>query len=107
MSCRCTYMAPSNFARHGRLERARMPAIINRKAKRNCSARACQLLSSVRLLDPVHGGGHAEHAHEGAGGLLVAGGDGAPLLEPCPETFDPIAIAFDPGRAGEVGFVAL
>src|SRR3954467_2331216 len=27
-------------------------------------ARACESLSSVLLLDPIHGGGHAEHAHE-------------------------------------------
>src|ERR671916_1850860 len=65
-------------------------------------ARACQFLSSTWLLDPIHGGGHAEHAHEGARGLLVAGGDGAPLFEPCPETLDPIAVVVDPGWAGDV-----
>src|SRR3712207_3200265 len=69
-------------------------------------SRACQLLSSTWLLDPVHGGGHAEHAHEGARGLLVAGGDGAPLFEPCPETLDPIAVVVNPGRAGDIRFVA-
>src|SRR3712207_8560114 len=58
-------------------------------------SRACQLLSSTWLLDPVHGGGHAEHAHEGARGLLVAGGDGAPLFEPCPETLEPIAVVVE------------
>src|SRR3712207_2092989 len=70
-------------------------------------SRACQLLSSTWLLDPIHGGGHAEHAHEGARGLLVAGGDGAPLFEPCPETLDPIAVVVDPGWAGDGRLVAL
>src|SRR4051794_20119410 len=69
--------------------------------------RACESLSSVWLLDPVHGGGHAEHAHEGAGGLLVAGGDGAPLLEPRPETFDPIAVVIDPWRTSDIRLVVL
>src|SRR5215213_3338452 len=69
--------------------------------------RACQFLSSVWLLDPVHRGGHAEHPHEGARRFLVAGGDSAPLFEPRPETLDPIAVVVDPWGTGDVGFVAL
>src|SRR3954466_1508727 len=70
-------------------------------------SRACQSLISVRLLDPVHGRGHAEHPDEGAGGLLVAGGHGSPLFQPRPETLDPIAVALDPWWTGDVGVVAL
>src|ERR1051325_2210690 len=55
-------------------------------------ARACESLSSGRLLDPVHGGGHAEHAHEAAGRLLVACRDCTPLLEPGPEPIDGVAV---------------
>src|SRR5215211_145443 len=69
--------------------------------------RACQFLSSVWLLDPVHRGGHAEHPHGGARRFLVAGGDSAPLFEPRPETLDPIAVVVDPWGTGDVGFVAL
>src|SRR3982751_6789936 len=61
-------------------------------------SRACESLSSVLLLDPVHGGGHAEHAHEAAGRLLVACRDRTPLLEPGPETLDAVAVH---GRACE------
>ena len=58
-------------------------------------------------LDPVYGCGHAEHAHKGAGGLLVAGRDGAPLLEPRPKALDAVAVLVDPRRAGHGGLVAL
>src|SRR3954451_12868277 len=71
------------------------------------STRACQFLSSMWLLDPVHRGGDAEHTHEGAGGLFVAGGDSAPFFEPRPETLYPIAVVINPRRTGDVGFVAL
>src|SRR3982751_1775389 len=70
-------------------------------------SRACESLSSVLLLDPVHGGGHAEHAHEAAGRLLVACRDRAPLLEPGPETLDAVAVDVDPGRARDGRFIAL
>ena len=69
--------------------------------------RACQFLSSVPSLDPVHRCGHAEHAHEGAGGLLVAGCHGPPLLEPRPKALDAVAVLVDPRRTGHRGFVAL
>src|SRR3954469_20812615 len=69
--------------------------------------RSCQSLSSALLLDPVHGGGHAEHTHEGAGGLLISGRNRMPLLEPRPETLDPIAISVDPRRAGHGRFATL
>src|SRR6476659_2038663 len=60
------------------------------------------VLSATR---PIHRGGHAKHAHEGAGGLFVAGGNGAPLFEPCPKTFDPIAVVVDPERPGDLNLV--
>src|SRR4051812_11775216 len=69
--------------------------------------RACQFLSSMWLLDPVHRGGDAEHTHEGVGGLFVAGGDSAPFFEPRPEALYPIAVVINPRRTGDVGFVAL
>src|SRR3954449_12650945 len=71
------------------------------------SPRACESLSSVRLLDPIHGGGHAEHAHEAAGRLLVACRDRTPLLEPGPETLDAVAVHVDPGRARDGRLIAL
>src|SRR3954447_19900304 len=71
------------------------------------SARACESLSSVLLLDPIHGGGHAEHAHEAAGRLLVAGRNRTPLLEPGPETLDAVAVHVDPGRARDGRLIAL
>ena len=69
--------------------------------------RACQSLSSALLLDPVHGGSHAEHAHEGARGLLVAGRDRTPLLEPGPEALGAVAVHVDPRRTGDRRLVAL
>src|SRR5215208_462929 len=66
-----------------------------------------QLIYALLRLEPVHGGGHAEHAHEGAGGLLVAGGDGAPLLESGPEALDEVPVAVDVVGAGYRRFVAL
>src|SRR3954470_23041297 len=76
------------------------------QGKCSCNARACQFLSSVWLLDPVHRGGHAEHAHEGARSFLVAGGDSAPFFEARPATLTPIAVVVDPRWTGKVGFVA-
>jgi hypothetical protein len=38
---------------------------------------------------PIQGGGEMEDTEEGRGSFLVAGGNGAPLLEPGPEAFDP------------------
>src|SRR5215211_7816946 len=69
--------------------------------------RACESLSSVRLLDPVHGGSHAEYTHEGASGLLIAGRDRTPLLEPGPEALDAVAVDVDPRRTGDRRLVAL
>src|SRR5215211_2244309 len=69
--------------------------------------RACESLSSVRLLDPVHGGSHAEYTHEGASGLLIAGRNRAPLLEPGPEALDAVAVDVDPRRTGDGRLVAL
>ena len=57
--------------------------------------------------EPVHGCSHAEHAHEGAFGLLIAGCDGAPLLQSRPAALDEVAVALDPGWAGHRGLVAL
>src|ERR1700712_6148768 len=54
--------------------------------------RACQFFRSVPSLDPVHSCGHAEHTHEGASSLLVAGCHGPPLLEPRPESLDAVAV---------------
>src|SRR4051812_12841346 len=73
----------------------------------SCLPRACESLSSVLLLDPIHGGGHAEHAHEAAGRLLVAGRNRTPLLEPGPETLDAVAVHVDPGRARDGRLIAL
>src|SRR5215213_8423839 len=90
-------------------EAARLTTTSTPSRSYHCLAmfRACQFLSSVWLLDPVHRGGHAEHPHEGARRFLVAGGDSAPLFEPRPETLDPIAVVVDPWGTGDVGFVAL
>src|SRR3954462_5182456 len=71
------------------------------------AARACESLSSVLLLDPIHGGGHAEHAHEAAGRLLVAGRNRTPLLEAGPETLDAVAVHVDLGRARDGRLIAL
>src|SRR5215217_4359991 len=65
--------------------------------------RACQAFD----FEPVHRCCEAEHAEEGAGGLLVAGGDGAPLLQPGPEALDKVAVVIDPGRAGDLLLIAL
>src|SRR3954452_6522932 len=58
-------------------------------------------------LHPVEGGGKAEDAHEGSGGFLVAGCDGAPFLEARPQALDAVAIVVDPARAGDGRLVAL
>ena len=58
-------------------------------------------------LEPIEGGCEEEDAYEADGGLLVAGGDGAPLFEPGPEALDLIAVVVDPIRAGHGRFVAL
>ena len=50
----------------------------------------------MRLLDPAHGGGHAEHAHKAAGGLLVGGRNRPPLVQSGPKTFDVVAVDVDP-----------
>jgi hypothetical protein len=55
---------------------AAIPARLGRCA-RLPSERAKALLT----LAPIEDGGEAEDAEEGAGGLLVAGGAGAPLLQ--------------------------
>src|SRR4051812_1487660 len=52
-------------------------------------------------LEPIESGSEAEDAHEAGGGLLVAGRDGAPLLEPCPEPLDLVAIVINPVRASD------
>ncbi len=57
-------------------------------------------------LEPIHGGGEAEHPHEGASGLLLAGGYGPPLLEPAPEPLNPVAVRVGPVRAGHRGLLA-
>ena len=59
------------------------------------------------FLDPVEGGGEAEDAHEGSGGFLIAGCDGAPFLEARPQALDAVAIVVDPARAGHGRLVAL
>jgi hypothetical protein len=53
----------------------------------------------LSALDPVAGSRRAEDAHEGACGLFVPCNDGTPLLQPRPQSLDPIAICVDPGRA--------
>src|SRR4051794_24381569 len=75
-----------------------MPALLTR---------ACESLSAVRLLDPVHGGGHAEHAHEAAGGFLISRCDRTPLFEPGPETLDAVPIGVDPRRTRHRRLIAL
>src|SRR3982751_5490318 len=59
------------------------------------------------FFEPVHGCSHAEYAHKGAFGLLIAGRDGAPLLQSRPAALDQVAVGVDPGRAGHWGLVAL
>lgn len=58
-------------------------------------------------LDPQQCGGEAEDAHEAAGGLFVASGDGVPLLQACPKAFDDVAVVVDPGWTGDGSLVAL
>jgi hypothetical protein len=48
-------------------------------------------LGSVR--QPVEGGGEVDGAEEAGFGLVVAGGDDAPFLEPGPQVFDPMPAA--------------
>src|SRR3954451_12311851 len=57
-------------------------------------------------LEPVHRGGEAEDAEVAARGLLVAGGDGPPLLEPAPEPLDQAAVVVDVVGAGHGRLVA-
>src|SRR5215210_4523741 len=71
------------------------------------STRACESLSSVLCFEPVYGCRHAEYAHEGAFGLLIAGRDGAPLFQSRPAALDEVAVGVDPGRAGHWGLIAL
>src|SRR3954454_11665884 len=58
-------------------------------------------------LEPIESGREAEDAHEGAGRLLIAGGNGAPLFQPRPEPLHVVAIVVDPLRAGDLVLVAL
>src|SRR3954453_15135132 len=58
-------------------------------------------------LEPIESGRKAEDTHEGAGRLLIAGGNGAPLFQPRPEPLDVVAIGVDPLRAGDLFLVAL
>src|SRR4051795_13220933 len=62
---------------------------------------------SLLGLEPIESGREAEDAHEGAGRLLIAGGNGAPLFQPRPEPLDVVAIGVDPLRAGDLFLVAL
>src|SRR5215212_4098677 len=57
-------------------------------------------------LEPVESSGEAEDAHEAGGGLLIAGCNRAPLLEPSPEPLHVVAIGVDPVRAGDLVLVA-
>lgn len=52
-------------------------------------------------LEPIEGCCEAEDTGEARGGLLIACGDGPPLLEPDPETLDLVAGVLDPVRAGD------
>src|SRR3954454_18217521 len=56
-------------------------------------------------LEPIESGREAEDAHEGAGRLLIAGRNGAPLFQPRPEPLHVVAIVVDPLRAGHRSFV--
>src|SRR4051795_1162465 len=60
---------------------------------------------SVLGLEPIESGREAEDAHEGAGRLLIAGGNGAPLFQPRPEPLHVVAIVVDPLRAGALVLV--
>ena len=51
--------------------------------------------------EPIGSSGEAEDAEEGVRGLFVACGNGTPLLEPCPEVLDEVAVVVDPLRAGD------
>lgn len=48
-------------------------------------------------LDPIEGGGEAEDTGEADGCLVVAGGDGAPLLRARPQPFDDVAVVVNSG----------
>ena len=61
---------------------------------------------ALSVSEPIERGLEAEHAHERASGLLGAGGDGAPLLQPGPEALDLVAMDVDPVWAGECFLVA-
>ncbi len=56
--------------------------------------------------EPIERGGEAEDAEERAGGLFIAGGYGAPLLQSRPETLDAVAVVVDRLRAGDRSLVA-
>src|SRR5215217_4051316 len=57
-------------------------------------------------LEPIGGGGEAEHAQEAGRGLLVARRDRAPFLQPGAEALDHVAVVVDEVRAGDGGLVA-
>src|SRR3954469_3002074 len=61
----------------------------------------------LELFNLSEGGREAEDAHEGAGRLLIAGGNGAPLFQPRPEPLHVVAIVVDPLRTGDLFLVAL
>lgn len=50
--------------------------------------------------EPIESGRQAENSHEGDGGFLAAGGDGAPFLQSSPQALGEVAVVADPGRAG-------
>ena len=56
--------------------------------------------------DPIELGGEAEDVEEARGGLLISGCDGAPLLQPRPQAFDPVGVVVDRVRAGDRRLVA-
>ena len=53
------------------------------------------------MIEPIVCCGEAEDAEEGTRGLFVAGGDGAPFLQPRPEVLDEVAVVVDPLWAGD------
>lgn len=58
-------------------------------------------------LEPIERCSEAEDTGEADGGVLVARGDGAPLLEARPEPLDDVAVVVDPIRTSELLLVAL
>lgn len=58
-------------------------------------------------LVPIECGGEASDAGEADGGLVVTGGDGAPLLKARPQPFDDVAVVVDPVRRGDRCLVPL